>query len=74
MHGRNFCAICKVNCCDISTSQLYQTLFDAALNDAEPDAGGLSGYGYYSGENITAIPEGRPLLVRQPDSNFKLVI
>jgi len=57
---------------DIATSELYQTLFNAALNDAEPDAGGLSGYGYYSGENITGIPEGRPLLVRQPDTDFTI--
>ncbi|MGX7042391.1 xylulokinase [Leuconostoc holzapfelii] len=53
---------------ELTTSELYQVLFDAALNDAQPDAGGLSGYGYYSGENITAVPEGRPMLVRQPDS------
>lgn len=57
---------------DIATNKLYEVLFNAALNEAEPDAGGLTGYGYYSGENITAIPEGRPLLVRQPDSKFTI--
>lgn len=57
---------------NISTSELYQALFNTALTEAEPDAGGLSGYGYYSGENITAVPEGRPLLVRQPDSEFTI--
>ncbi|ADG40192.1 MULTISPECIES: xylulokinase [Leuconostoc] len=57
---------------NIAVDQLYKILFNAALNEADPDAGGLSGYGYYSGENITAIPEGRPLLVRQPDSKFTL--
>lgn len=57
---------------NISTSELYQVLFNTALTEAEPDAGGLSGYGYYSGENITAVPEGRPLLVRQPDSEFTI--
>lgn len=57
---------------NLSTRELYQVLFDAALNAADPDAGGLSGYGYYSGENITAVPEGRPLLVRQPDANFTI--
>ncbi|MGR8826189.1 FGGY-family carbohydrate kinase [Leuconostoc citreum] len=55
---------------NLSNAALYQTLFNAALNDADADAGGLTGYGYYSGENITAVPEGRPLLVRQPDSHF----
>ncbi|MFG6672838.1 xylulokinase [Leuconostoc lactis] len=57
---------------DLSTKELYQVLFDAALTDAAPDAGGLSGYGYYSGENITGVPEGRPLLVRQPDAIFSV--
>lgn len=57
---------------DLSTKDLYQVLFDAALTDATPDAGGLSGYGYYSGENITGVPEGRPLLVRQPDAIFSV--
>lgn len=57
---------------DLSTKNLYQVLFDAALTDATPDAGGLSGYGYYSGENITGVPEGRPLLVRQPDAIFSV--
>ncbi|CAM3078837.1 xylulokinase [Leuconostoc rapi] len=56
----------------ISTDELYKILFNAALNDAEADAGGLTGYGYYSGENITAMPEGRPLLVRQPESAFTI--
>lgn len=53
----------------LDKSKLYNILFTAALA-GEPDAGGLLGYGYYSGENITAMPEGRPLLVRQPDSHF----
>ena len=29
-------------------------------------------YGYYSGENITFINEGRPLFARMPSSNFTL--
>jgi sugar (pentulose or hexulose) kinase len=29
-------------------------------------------YGYYSGENITFINEGRPLFVRTPESRFNL--
>ena len=55
----------------MSTDQLYQTLFDEALK-GDMDAGGILSYGYLSGENITNIPEGRPLLVRTPKSNFNL--
>lgn len=55
----------------ISTAQLYKTLFESALQ-ADADTGGLLSYGYYSGENITGIPEGRPLLVRKPDSKLNV--
>lgn len=55
----------------IETNQLYQTLFNQAL-EGDQDCGGLLSYGYYSGENITGIPEGRPLFVRSPESNFNL--
>ena len=55
----------------MSTNELYRTLFTEALK-GDPDAGGLLSYGYLSGENITNMPEGRPLLVRTPASNFNL--
>ena len=55
----------------MSIDQLYQTLFTESLK-GDMDAGGILSYGYLSGENITKIPEGRPLLVRSPNSNFNL--
>ena len=55
----------------VSTEQLYTTLFQKALEGA-PDCGGLLSYGYYSGENITGMVEGRPLFVRTPESQFDL--
>ncbi|MDO5100310.1 MAG: FGGY-family carbohydrate kinase [Eubacteriales bacterium] len=56
---------------DIDTNTLYETLFaQAAAGDA--DAGELLSYGYLSGEHITEVAEGRPLLVRRPDSRFTL--
>lgn len=56
---------------EISTEKLYEVLFRQALT-GDPDCGGLLSYGYFSGENITHMPEGRPLFVRTPDSNFNL--
>ena len=56
---------------EMSTDQLYQTLFTESLK-GDMDAGGLLSYGYLSGENITKVPEGRPLLVRSPESKFNL--
>ena len=55
----------------MNTDQLYQTLLSESLK-GDMDAGGVLSYGYLSGENITKIPEGRPLLVRTSDSNFNL--
>ncbi len=56
---------------EISTAKLYDTLYTKAL-EGDADCGGLLAYNYYSGENITQMPEGRPLFVRTPDSNFNL--
>ena len=56
---------------EISTEKLYTTLFEKAL-EGSPDCGGMLSYGYYSGENITGMNEGRPLFVRTPDSKFDL--
>lgn len=56
---------------EISTDKLYEVLFRQALT-GDKDCGGLLSYGYFSGENITHMPEGRPLFVRTPDSKFDL--
>ena len=55
----------------METDQLYELLFTESLK-GEMDAGGLLSYGYLSGEHLTNMPEGRPLLVRSPDSHFNL--
>ena len=56
---------------EIGTDKLFATLFDKAL-EGDDDCGGLLSYGYFSGENITHLAEGRPLFVRSPESNFNL--
>ncbi|SFG03694.1 xylulokinase [Streptococcus equinus] len=55
----------------ISTAYIYPLLFNTALS-GDKDCGGVLSYGYYSGESITNISEGRPVLVRTPDSNFNV--
>lgn len=50
---------------------LFGLLYKNSLN-GDPDCGGILSYGYYSGEGITHLNEGRPMFVRQPDSNFNL--
>src|SRR5699024_3463542 len=53
---------------EISSDELFAKLFQQALK-GDDDCGGLLSYGYYSGENITQLAEGRPLFVRSPESN-----
>lgn len=55
----------------VNKDKLFEVLFNKAL-EGDKDCGGLLSYGYYSGENITGMREGRPLLVRSPESNFNL--
>ncbi|MGN1281528.1 MAG: xylulokinase [Succinivibrio sp.] len=57
---------------DISmdTTTLFKTLYNEALKNGAPDCDGIITYGYLSGENITSMPEGRPLLARMPTSKF----
>ncbi|MDN4478244.1 FGGY-family carbohydrate kinase [Demequina sp. SYSU T00039] len=50
---------------------VFETLFRAAL-EGEADGGGLLAYNYLSGEPITGLAEGRPLVVRTPGSRLTL--
>lgn len=56
---------------EVDVDQLYGTLYRKSL-EGDPDCGGLLSYGYFSGENITNMEEGRPLFVRSADSRFTL--
>lgn len=55
----------------IERSRLFELLFTQAL-EAEPDGGGLLAYNYLSGEHIPGVAEGRPMIVRTPESRFTL--
>lgn len=52
-------------------SELYPILFRQALA-ADADCGGLVSFNYYSGEDVTGVDGGRPLVVRRPDSKLSL--
>ncbi len=50
-------------------------VFDALFREAltgEPDAGGVLAYNYLAGEPVTGLVEGRPLVVRSPESPLTL--
>lgn len=56
---------------NVDMGELFQKLYTNSLN-GDPDCGGLLPYGYYSGENITMINEGRLAFLRTPESRFNL--
>jgi sugar (pentulose or hexulose) kinase len=56
---------------EADTSMIFETLFRSAL-DGAPDCGGLMAYNYLSGEPITELHEGRPLVLRSPQGVFDL--
>lgn len=53
------------------TGELFEKLYTNAMQ-GDPDCGGLLAYGYYSGENITMLNEGRLAFLRTARSNFNL--
>ena len=53
----------------VSMNQVYEAIFGAALQ-GEADCGGVIHVNYFSGETITGLDEGRPMLVRLPDARF----
>lgn len=55
----------------IDLGELFPILFKQAMQ-ADKDVGDLVSCCYYSGEPITGFEEGRPLLVRMPDSKLTL--
>jgi len=54
-----------------SPDVVFGVLLRAALA-GDADGGGLLAYNYLSGEPITGLSEGRPLIVRTPDSRLTL--
>lgn len=55
----------------IKKPALYDMLLNHAM-EGDADCGGLVACNYFSGEHITHFEEGRPLLVRSPESSFSL--
>lgn len=56
---------------EMNMDELYGLLYRTALTGSE-DCGGLVSYGYYAGEFLTSMPEGRPLFVRKPTDSLNI--
>lgn len=51
--------------------ELYTKLYEKSL-EGDADCGGVGVVNYIAGEGVTHFDEGRPLVVRRPDSSFTL--
>jgi sugar (pentulose or hexulose) kinase len=53
-------------------NRIFSVLYNHAMT-GDPDCGEVLAYNYFSGEPVTGfMTEGRPLIVRKPDSKFNL--
>ena len=55
----------------VSDNELYTKLYQKSL-EGDADCSGILTYNYMAGEGITHLNEGRPMVVRRPDSRFTL--
>lgn len=51
--------------------EVYTKLYQKSL-EGDPDCGGVLVCNYMAGEGVTHLDEGRPMVVRRPDSRFTL--
>ena len=68
---RMFGEILKAVGADVSGGELYGKLFNESLNGAA-DCDDVTLFNYISGEPVTGLNDGRPLLVRRKDSKLTL--
>jgi len=66
-----FVRFAQASNCAIEPEAAFEVLFCEAL-EGEADAGGLISFNHLAGEPIAGLVEGRPLVVRAPDSSFTL--
>lgn len=68
---RLFSEVLSIQGKGMEPSALYETLYRMAL-DADDDCGGILNINYYSGEPVTGLEQGCPLLTRLPEGRFTL--
>ena len=56
---------------EVSTGELFTKLYQKSL-EGDADCSGVLTYNYMAGEGITHLDEGRPMVVRKPESSFTL--
>ncbi|MCH5315554.1 MAG: FGGY-family carbohydrate kinase [Eubacterium sp.] len=66
-----FCEFAKLSGSNLTKPQIYDLLYNEALNGSA-DCAGLLSFNYFSGEPVTKCEQGRPLFVRTENSSFTL--
>lgn len=66
-----FCEFAKLSGSNLTKPQIYDLLYNEALNGSA-DCAGLLSFNYFSGEPVTKCEQGRPLFVRSENSSFTL--
>ncbi len=56
---------------EVSTGELFTRLYQKSL-EGEADCSGVLTYNYMAGEGVTHLDEGRPMVVRRPESRLTL--
>ena len=56
---------------EVSTGKLFTKLYEKSL-EGDADCSGVLTFNYLAGEGVTHLDEGRPMVVRRPESSFTL--
>ncbi len=64
-----FTSMCKSMGIDVNYYKVLDAMFASAL-EGDKDCGGIVAYNYLSGEVITGLDSGKPMLFRGPESKF----
>ena len=66
-----FSEVLKLNGVKVDQGKLFTKLFNESLK-GDKDAGGLTSFNYFSGEGVTKLDKGKPLMIREVDAKFNL--
>ena len=57
---------------DVNMGDIYTKLFTDVYKNGSKDCGGVLSINYFSGEPVTGLVNGRPMVVRTPDADFSI--
>lgn len=67
-----FAEFCSLAGIEMSTSELYQKLYQNAMEKGDRDCGGVVAYNFISAEPVADVEKGKPLYFRSADGSFNL--